>query len=181
VRILVFALAACNASSCAVERATPQPSQEKSPPAELHESAEPSTTQPGAKMSKEPLLQDGAMLLFEKISLGNEPEANRRWRVDTDGTVWFSKNKPPVPAAEDFNQPLAKLAEISQADRDSLLAAARESGFWEAPEHVEDKAVEDGMRLQLTIRDGERVRRIQADNTASPAIEAVTQALFGML
>lgn len=172
-------LSACNTSSSHETRA-PQPS-----PAETSkETVEPATGHtPSAEktMQQDALLEDGAILLFEKVSLGNEAEANRRWKLTEDGTVWFSRNRPPVPRDREFNQPFEPLATLSEEQRQTLLDTARQAGFWDAPDKVEDPAVEDGMQLRLTIRDKDKTKRITADNAKSEPIEAITAALFEML
>ncbi len=132
-------------------------------------------------MTQSDLPAPDVMLHFEKISLGNEPEANRRWQVSVDGTVRFSKNQPPVAAGQVHNQALTELHVLTADELQTLLATASEAGFWNAPERIVDSAVEDGMSLRLTLRDGKRIKRIVADNAKSTVIDAVTNALFGMI
>jgi hypothetical protein len=176
--LAALALAACN-SSPGTETRAPQ-----SAPLQNAESDRPDRLQPTPPentMQQDALLEDGVILLFEKVSLGNEPEANRRWKVSEDGTVWFSKNRTPVPPDQEFNQDFERLASLSAEQRQALLETARKAGFWTAPETIQDDAVEDGMRLRLTIRDQGQVKRIMADNARSEVIEAITAAFFAQI
>jgi hypothetical protein len=182
---LLGATLACHLVACSPSQSTDvanppsSPGEAETPSGPSDQTTPPS--QPGETEMQNTPVEADEILLFEKISLGTEAEANRRWKVSGDGTVWFSKNKPPVARGEDFNQPFERLGSLSAEQRQAVLDTARSAGFWEAPERVGNEAVEDGMRLRLTVRDGDKVRTIIADNEKSPAIEAVTAKLFEAL
>ena len=178
--VAVLTLAACNSSSSTESRTPHATNPEGKPPSSGSGQAAPQqptlTEAPMQQQYSE--LEEGVILLFEKVSIGNEPEANRRWKVTEDGTLWFSKNVPPVPPDQAFNQPYRTLRVLTVEERQALLDTARKAGFWDAPEQARNSATEDGMSLRLTIRDGERVKRVVADNVESPVIQAITDLLF---
>lgn len=130
--------------------------------------------------ASEATLEDGVVLLYEKISLGNEPEANRRWLVRGDGQVLFSKNRPPVPRGTDFNTELTPLGQLDPDGIARLLQQAREAGFWQGERHLADDSVEDGMRQRLTIREGDEIGLLVADNVDSAVMEQVAEVLAGV-
>lgn len=149
-----------------------------------HDSSPASTTPPSTgtpavtdASSPDATLEEGLILHFEKLSLGNEPEANRRWQLTTDGVLLFSKNQPPVPRGTVYNTELKEVRRLDAQDIAHLLQTARDAGFWTGPRHLLNDSVEDGVRLRLTIRDGDTVGQLVVDNGDSAAVQLVEDLL----
>ena len=128
-------------------------------------------------MSNAAALEEDVIVLYEKLSIGNEPEANRRWKLLSSGELLFSSNRPPVPRGTEFNTEYRSLGHLPPEQVGALLDLARQSRFWSADPHCVDPNVEDGMRLRLTIRDGDRVGRLISDNCAETPIQPIADAL----
>jgi len=121
---------------------------------------------------------ESALLVVEKTSLGGEPEANRRWRVETDGDLFFVANRAPVEAGVVWNVPFPTepLARLDAASLAALREQVQSPALWGL---VDQSAtgVEDGMRLRLTLRRGGDTKELTFDNVEPAPVKALMTQL----
>ncbi len=119
-----------------------------------------------------------ALLVVEKTSLGGEPEANRRWRVEHDGALFFVANRAPVAAGVVWNVPFPTepLARLDAAALDALREQVQSPALWGLRDQSAP-GMEDGTRLRLTLRKGSDTKELTFDNVEPAPVKALMAQL----